>query len=56
MDSGVTEIPTAIHDRILRRRDFLGGLGALALAWGVKNLVLTGSFVVANLFRCQVDF
>jgi catechol 2,3-dioxygenase-like lactoylglutathione lyase family enzyme len=34
MDSGVTEIPTAIHDRILRRRDFLGGLGALALVPG----------------------
>ncbi len=32
LDSGLREIPTAIHDRLLPRRAFLGGLGALALA------------------------
>ncbi|MEO1982681.1 MAG: VOC family protein [Fuerstiella sp.] len=32
MDSGISKIPTAIHDRFLRRRDFIGGLGVLALA------------------------
>jgi catechol 2,3-dioxygenase-like lactoylglutathione lyase family enzyme len=32
MDSGNSKIPTAIQDGILRRRVFLGGLGALALA------------------------
>lgn len=36
MDSRIRTLTTTVHDRILRRRDFLSGLGLLALAPGAS--------------------